>query len=51
MRFTEYLKGLRAGKSGEKALAPLLGGGSYEKLEAEFADAWKRKGIEIVFTR
>ncbi len=51
MRITAYLKGLRAGKSGEEALAPLLGGGSYEKLEAEVADAWKRKGIEIVFTR
>jgi hypothetical protein len=51
MRITEYLKGLRAGKTGEDSLAPLLGGGSYEKLEAEFADAWRRKGIEIEFPK
>jgi len=49
MRMTEYLKGLRAGRDGEASLAPLLGGGSYEKLEAEVADAWRRKGVEIVF--
>lgn len=48
-RITEYLKGLRAGKTGEAALAPLLGGGSFEKLEADFAEAWKRKGVGVVF--
>lgn len=48
-RITEYLKGLRAGKNDEEALAPLLGGSTFEKLEAEFADAWRRKGIEIEF--
>lgn len=51
LRITEYLKGLRAGKTGEDALAPLLGGGSFEKLEAEFAEAWGKKGIEIEFLR
>jgi hypothetical protein len=48
-RITEYLKGLRAGQTGEASLKPLLVGGSFEKLEADFADAWRRKGLEIVF--
>lgn len=48
-RITAYLKGLREGKTGEAALAPLLGGGSYEKLEGEIAEAWRRKGVEIRF--
>lgn len=48
-RITEYLKGLRAGKTDAEALAPLLGGSTFEKLEAEFAEAWRRKGIEIEF--
>jgi hypothetical protein len=49
MRITEYLKGLRAGRTGEAAIAPLLGGGSFEKLEADFAEAWRKKGLEIAF--
>lgn len=48
-RITEYLKGLRAGKNDEEALVPLLGGGTFEKLEKDFAEAWRRKGIEIEF--
>ena len=48
-RITEYLKGVRAGRTGDAAIAPLLGGGTFEKLEADFAEAWKRKGVEIVF--
>lgn len=48
-RITEYLKGLRAGKTDEAALAPLLGGSTFEKLETEFAEAWRKKGIEIEF--
>lgn len=48
-RMIGYLKGLRAGNLGEASLAPLLAGGSYEKLEAEFAEAWKKKGLEISF--
>lgn len=51
LRMTEYLKGLRAGRQGEESLAPLLGGGSFEKLEAEFAAAWQKKGVEIVFPK
>jgi hypothetical protein len=48
-RISEFLKGLKEGKSGEEALAPLLNGGSYEKLESEISDAWRKKGVEIVF--
>jgi hypothetical protein len=49
MRMTQYLKGLQMGFHGEPTLAPLLNGGSYEKLEGEIAEAWSRKGIQIVF--
>lgn len=48
-RLTAYLKALRANEPLEKAHAALLGGGSFEKLEADFADAWRKKGVEIVF--
>ena len=48
-RITAYLKGVREGKTGQAALAPLLGGASFEKLEADFAAAWRRKGLEIAF--
>lgn len=48
-RITAYLKGIREGQTGQAALAPLLGGSSFEKLEGEFAAAWRRKGIELVF--
>jgi len=48
-RITSYLRGLQQGATGESALAPLLGGGSYEKLEKEISDAWRRKGVEITF--
>lgn len=48
-RIFRFLKGLQTGAQGEAAIAPLLGGGSYEKLEAEISAAWARKGIEIKF--
>lgn len=48
-RVTRFLKQLHAGKQGEAALAPLLGGGSYEKLEGEIAAAWARMGVQIRF--
>jgi hypothetical protein len=48
-RVTAYLKGIRAGQSGTEAIAPLLGGSTFEKLEADFSAAWRRKGVEIVF--
>ena len=49
LRITEFLKGLHAGKQGENALLPLLGGGSYEKLEGEISAAWARRGVTIRF--
>lgn len=48
-RITEFLKGLHAGKYGEESLAPLLGGGSFEKLEAEISAEWAKKGVQIRF--
>lgn len=51
MRVTQYLKNLHDGKTGEEAIAPLLGGGTFEKLEAEITEAWGRKGIQIAFLR
>lgn len=48
-RITEFLKGLHAGKYGEESLAPLLGGGSFEKLEAEISGEWTKKGVKITF--
>lgn len=49
IRITQFLKGLQAGNQGEAALAPLLGGGSYEKLEGEISAAWARMGVQIQF--
>ncbi|MFD2256372.1 hypothetical protein ACFSSA_06780 [Luteolibacter algae] len=46
---TAFLKGLHEGKTGEDALAELLGNGRFEKLEAEIAAAWAKKGITIRF--
>ncbi len=48
-RITAFLKGLQAGHRGEAALAPLLGGGSFEKLEGEIAAAWAKQGVTIRF--
>lgn len=48
-RITQFLKGLQAGNQGEASLAPLLGGGTYEKLEGEIAAAWARQGVQIRF--
>jgi hypothetical protein len=48
-RLIQFLKGLQNGAKGEAALAPLLGGGSYEKLEGEIRAAWGKLGVEIKF--
>ena len=48
-RVTEFLRGLGRGAHGEASLKPLLGGGTYEKLETEITAAWGRKGVEIQF--
>jgi hypothetical protein len=46
---TKFLQGLHAGKQGEAALSPLLGGSTYEKLESDVAAAWARMGVNIRF--
>ena len=48
-RITRFLKGFQEGASGEEALKPLLGGGSYEKLDSEISAEWARKGVRIRF--
>lgn len=48
-RLKEFLKALRSGKSGERALEVLLDGRSYEQLQDEFAKAWSRKGVDFSF--
>ena len=50
-RITRFLKGLHAGNHGEAALAPLLGGGDFQKLEAEISAAWSKMGVQIHFRR
>jgi len=50
-RMRAFLEGLRAGASGEEALKPLLGGGTYEKLETEISAEWAKKGVMIRFGR
>ena len=48
-RMKAFLKALRAGLSGEAALEVLLDGRSFDQLQEEFAKAWKRKGVEVMF--
>jgi hypothetical protein len=48
-RITRFLNELEAGREGEASLAPLLGGGTYEKLEGEISAAWARMGVRIRF--
>ena len=48
-RMRAFLEGLQKGGSGEASLKPLLGGGTYEKLEAEIAAEWAKKGVMIRF--
>ncbi len=49
LRITQFLKELQAGSRGEASLAPLLGGGTYEKLEGEVSAAWARMGVRVRF--
>ncbi|MBX3743654.1 MAG: hypothetical protein KF712_21895 [Akkermansiaceae bacterium] len=48
-RMRTFLEGLHGGASGEEAVKPLLGGGTYEKLEAEISAEWAKKGVMIRF--
>lgn len=44
-----FLKALKAGKTGEDALAVLLAGRSYDQMEEEIAKAWRARGIKLEF--
>lgn len=44
-----FLKAIRSGKSGAKAMESLLAGRTFEQLQEDFAKAWKRKGLKITF--
>ena len=48
-RMKKFLIAVRAGKSGEEALAVLLDGRSYEQMEADISKAWKKKRVDIEF--
>ncbi len=48
-RMRAFLEGLQRGASGEEAVQPLLGGGTYEKLEKEISAEWAKKGVMIRF--
>jgi hypothetical protein len=48
-RAKEFLKRLRAGKTGDEAVQALLDGRSYGQLQEDFTKAWKRMGVEIKF--
>jgi len=46
---TAFLKALKTGKTGEKAIASLLNGRTYEELEQDIQKAWGAAGIIINF--
>ncbi|MES2659968.1 MAG: SHD1 domain-containing protein [Verrucomicrobiota bacterium] len=48
-RMKAFLKALHDGKEGEEALAILLDGRTFEKLQEEFTKAWSRKGVDFIF--
>jgi hypothetical protein len=50
-RLKAFLKSLQAGKVGDEALESLLGGRSFEVLQAEITKAWKGQGVELLFSK
>jgi len=49
VRIKAFLKGLRAGKKGDEALAILLDGRTFEELEKDIIKGWKSKGVDFTF--
>lgn len=49
-RIKAFLKVLREGKEGEKALDVLLDGRTFEQLEKDIVKAWGRKGVDFTFS-
>lgn len=48
-RIKAFLKALHEGIQGEEALAFLLDGRSFEKMEEEIVKGWSRRGIDFTF--
>lgn len=46
---TAFLKALKRGETGNKALKHLLSGRNFDQLERDIRNAWKRSGVEINF--
>jgi len=44
-----FLKALKEGKRGEKALEVLLNGRSWDEMEAQITKAWRSRGVKITF--
>jgi hypothetical protein len=45
-----FLRALKAGKTGEDALEALRAGRSFEELEAEIHKGWRKRGVKINFS-
>lgn len=50
-RLKAFLKALREGKEGEVALAYLLDGRTFEQLEKEIVDQWKKQFVTFQFSK
>ncbi|MEI6676011.1 MAG: SHD1 domain-containing protein [Verrucomicrobiota bacterium] len=50
-RVKAFLKALRDGADGEKALDSLLDGRSFDKLEQDITKAWSHKGVDFTFAK
>ena len=48
-RIKAFLQALRAGRTGDGALAVLLDGRSFAQLAKEITKAWSRRGIDLTF--
>ncbi|MES2440641.1 MAG: SHD1 domain-containing protein [Verrucomicrobiota bacterium] len=48
-RIKAFLKALHEGEEGEKAIAHLLDGRTFEQLQEDFTKAWSRRGVDFTF--
>ena len=44
-----FLRALKAGKSGEEAIEVLRAGRSFRELEADISKGWRKRGVKIIF--
>jgi len=47
--FKKMLYALQEGKTGEEAMALLLAGRTYAKVQEDFAAYWRQSGLDITF--